>query len=43
MVEQEPVGAMHLALWYVVIVYHQISMIFIKILLALCMLVGMVV
>ena len=38
---QEPAVAMHLALWYVVLVC--ITMMFVKILLAVCMLVGMVV
>ena len=37
---QEPAVAMHLALWYVLLA---ISMMFVKILLAVCMLVGMVV
>ena len=37
---QEPAVAMHLALWYVVLVF---SMMFVKILLAVCLLVGMVV
>ena len=38
---QEPAVAMHLALWYVAL--SAISMMFVKIMLAVCMLVGMVV
>ena len=39
-VGQEPAIAMHLALWYVVLVCHQYD---VKILLAVCILMGMVV
>ena len=38
---QEPAIAMHLALWYVVLVCHQYDVC--EIILAMCMLVGMVV
>ena len=38
---QEPAVAVHLALWYVLLVCHQYDVV--KILLAVCMLVGMVV